>query len=133
MDFNIIGQVFNTYIIVQKENEMFIIDQHAAHERIYFEQLLEQYRSSGITSQILMLPITVDFTDSDFGTAAENPLHTMACKRAVKGGDLLTNAEMERLTEKVMSFESINTCPHGRPICIRMSKYELEKNFKRIV
>ena len=191
LDFNIIGQVFSTYIIVQKENEMFIIDQHAAHERIYFEQLLEQYRSSGITSQILMLPITVDFTDSDFGTAAENldffeklgfecdifgeksliirtvpfdlsdleikdtifeitallskgcadikkavaedSLHTMACKRAVKGGDLLTNAEMERLTEKVMSFESINTCPHGRPICILMSKYELEKNFKRIV
>jgi len=66
-------------------------------------------------------------------TLMEDALHTMACKRAVKGNTLLTKREAELLVEKVLEFETINTCPHGRPIMISMSKYELEKNFKRIV
>jgi len=191
-DFSVIGQIFNTYIIVQKDNEMLIIDQHAAHERIYFENLLEEYRAKdSLKGQLMMFPVTVDFdpvsfniaannldifaslgfeceefgdksiivrtcpsamTDSDIKdtiidithlikkgtsdikkTLMEDALHTMACKRAVKGNTLLTKREAELLVEKVLEFETINTCPHGRPIMISMSKYELEKNFKRIV
>ncbi len=191
VDFAIVGQIFNTYIICQKENEMIIIDQHAAHERIYFEELVEEYRTKGLKAQLLMMPVTVDFdpvnfdiasrnletlssfgfdceefgtdsiivrtvpavmTDSEIkdtichiinllakGTAdikktfMEDVLHTMACKRALKGNTALSRKEMETLAERVLSFTSINTCPHGRPIITTMSKYELEKNFKRIV
>lgn len=191
IDFNVIGQVFATYIIVQKDNEMIIIDQHAAHERIYFESLLEEWTSKGISSQLLLLPATVSFEPSQFPLVADNlsffgelgfecevfgdnsiivravpaamtdseikdtvseiaallendcndikktvmeeALHTMACKRAIKGNSILTREEMDRLCEKVFAFDSINTCPHGRPIIVSMTKYELEKQFKRIV
>ena len=184
VDFAVIGQIFNTYIIVQKDNEMLIIDQHAAHERLYFEELIEEYRNKGIRSQILLMPVTVDFdpvrfntvisnleTFSDLGfeceqfgdrsiivravpgtmsdveikdtvtdisamlekgtgdirkTLMEDVLHTMACKRAIKGNRKLSFEEMETLVQKVLSFDSINTCPHGRPIITSMTKYELE-------
>ena len=63
----------------------------------------------------------------------EEILHTMACKKALKGNTKLGAREMEALCERVLSFDSINTCPHGRPIMTSMTKYELEKNFKRIV
>ena len=191
IDFAIAGQIFDTYIIVQKDNEMIIIDQHAAHERIYFEELVEAYRQKEMTSQLLMMPSTVDFDPTDFDIAMQNIdifsslgfeieefgsssiivrsvpyamkedeikdtiseivshlssgtkdikksimeeiLHTMACKKALKGNTKLGAREMEALCEKVLSFDSINTCPHGRPIMTSMTKYELEKNFKRIV
>ncbi len=191
VDFTVVGQIFNTYIICQMDNKMIIIDQHAAHERIYFEELLEEYKNKGLKSQVLMMPVTVDFdpvsfvvakdnfaslsslgfeceefgtssivvrgvpsvmTDSEIkdtvieivrllsgGTAdlkktfMEDVLHTMACKRALKGNTSLSQREMEHLAQRVLSFDSINTCPHGRPIITSMTKYELEKNFKRIV
>ena len=63
----------------------------------------------------------------------EDVLHTMACKRAVKGNRDLSMAEMESLVERVLAMPDINTCPHGRPIMTKMSKYSLEKQFKRIV
>lgn len=191
IDFKVAGQIFDTYIIVQKDDEMFIIDQHAAHERLYFENLVEEYRAKGVESQLLMVPVTVDFDPVKLRVALENTdvlasygfeceefgsnsiivrsvpfampedevkdslakivsliekgtndikksymeevLHTMACKRAIKGNTHLGMAEMEALCEKVFAFDSINTCPHGRPIMTSMTKYELEKNFKRIV
>lgn len=191
VDFALVGQVFGTYIICQKGNEMIIIDQHAAHERLYFEELLAEYRSKGLKSQVLLIPVTVDFDPLSFDVVTKNfelfsnlgfeceefgdksiivravpsamadseikdviceitellvkgtsdikktfmddVLHTMACKRAIKGNTTLTREEMETLASKVLSFEWINTCPHGRPIITSMTKYELEKNFKRIV
>ena len=191
VDFSVVGQVFATYIIVQKDSEMLIIDQHAAQERIFFEQLLADYEAKDIPVQLLLLPQTVnldsvlfalvcdnfdffaslgfeceefgesavviravpsaiadsDIKDTFLGVAellsggcanakkalAEEALHTMACKRAIKGNSVLSMAEMESLAEKVLSFEHINTCPHGRPICVSMTKYEMEKQFKRIV
>ena len=63
----------------------------------------------------------------------EKTLHTVACKKALKGGKHLTADDMEHLVSRVMELEGINTCPHGRPICVRMSKKALEKQFKRIV
>lgn len=191
IDFTVVGQIFATYIIVQKDNQMLIVDQHAAQERLYFEQLAEEYERKEIASQILLLPQTVNLEPSvfplvcenfdffaslgfeceEFGesavviravpaaiadtdikdafleisrlledgcsnikkTIAEEALHTMACKRAIKGNSVLGRSEMESLMEKVLSFDYINTCPHGRPISIAMTKYEMEKNFKRIV
>ena len=65
---------------------------------------------------------------------AGEALHIIACKKALKGNHVLTEKEMKTLAEKVLSFENgINTCPHGRPIMVKMSKYSLEKQFKRIV
>lgn len=191
IDFRIAGQIFNTYIIVQKDNDMLIIDQHAAHERLYFEEFMEDYKNKGFKPQVLLIPITMDFSPIDFEVAVSNKeffaslgydidvfgdtsiiirqipyaeeehivrdtidgivglinrnsvdikkelledaLHTMACKRAVKGNHELSKQEIEILCEKVLSLPDINTCPHGRPIMTKLSKYQLEKQFKRIV
>ncbi len=190
-DFKVCGQVFNTYIILQVDNDMVLMDQHAAHERLYFEQLMEEWRNKRQMPQVLLLPIIMDFSPTDFEVCRENfdffsslgfdmdvfgersviirqipyaededvvrdtvdeivtllsggsvdagadlvedALHTMACKRAVKGNKALSMQEMESLAERILSLPDINTCPHGRPITIKMSKYNLEKQFKRIV
>ena len=192
VDFVLVGQVFGTYIILQKDNEMLVIDQHAAHERIYFEQLYEEFEASGIQSQILLLPVTMTLNAIEYDCALQNTgfferlgfdieafgensiivrctpdtleeqeikdaisdiitmlmqnknnakkelageaLHIIACKRALKGNHVMTEKEMKSLAEQALSLENgINTCPHGRPIMIKMSKYSLEKQFKRIV
>lgn len=191
VDFRIAGQVFNTYIIVQMDNDMLIIDQHAAHERLYFEEFMEEYKSKSFKPQVLLIPITMDFLPTDFEVVVSNreffqslgydidvfgdssiiirqipyaeeehivrdviddiaalirtnsvdikkelfeqALHTMACKRAVKGNQHLSDKETESLCERVLSMPDINTCPHGRPIITKMSRYQLEKQFKRIV
>ncbi len=191
IDYNIIGQVFATYILVQKDGELLVIDQHAACERVYFENLMEEYKNGQIRSQVLMIPVTVNFDPLSFALLSENlefmeslgfecdvfgessiivrsvpemmteteikdtvaeiatllsqnkadikkalaqeALHTVACKKALKGNNTLTQADMDSLVRSVFAFDSINTCPHGRPIMIKMSKYELEKQFKRIV
>lgn len=191
IDFKIAGQIFGTYIIAQMDNDMLLIDQHAAHERMYFESLMEDWQNKNFCPQILLLPITMDFSVVDFQLIMDNiqlfeelgfeidafgdhsiiirqipsaedesiveeticeivrmlgensvniktnivseALHTMACKRAVKGNRDLSVAEMESLVERVLAMPDINTCPHGRPIMTKMSKYSLEKQFKRIV
>ena len=190
-DFTLIGQVFNTYIIAQSGEDMLLIDQHAAHERIWFEELMESWQENKILGQSLLIPVTVTLDRQDISVVEENisffddigfeidifgtndiiirkvpmemedsvlsdtigeiinilgeyaqkpkyelyekTLHTMACKRALKGGKHLTKDDMESLVAQVMELEGINTCPHGRPICVRMSKKALEKQFKRIV
>lgn len=191
IDFRVVGQIFSTYIIVEKSGEMCVIDQHAAHERLYFEEFTEDYKNKSILSQIMLIPATVSLAPTLFETVSENKeffaslgfeidgfgdnvvivrkipaalegcsidglvveiaeilqnkskvdltdlseisLHTMACKRAVKGNTPLSFKEMEDLVQKVYTLGNINTCPHGRPIEIKMSKKDLEKEFKRIV
>ena len=190
-DFTLIGQVFDTYIIAQSGEDMLLIDQHAAHERIWFEELMEQWQNNKINAQSLLIPVTLTLDDHDLLVAEENlsffasvgfeidifgandiiirkvpmemeddvisdtvgeilnilsdgaqkpkyelyekTLHTVACKKAIKGGKNLTEDDMRHLIGLVMELEGINTCPHGRPICVRMSKKSLEKQFKRIV
>lgn len=190
-DFTLVGQVFNTYIIAQTGDDMLLIDQHAAHERIWFEKLMAECHSGTISPQALLIPVVISLDGHDFNIVCDNmeffgeigfeidvfgdsdiivrkvpmeaeddvlretvaeiidilsknsakpkhelyekTLHTVACKRAIKGGRHLTAEDMEHLVSEVMTLESINTCPHGRPICIRMSKTTLEKQFKRIV
>lgn len=191
IDFRVVGQIFSTYIIVEKNGEMCVIDQHAAHERLYFEEFTEDYKNKSILSQIMLIPATVSLAPTLFETVSENKeffaslgfeiddfgdnvvivrkipaalegcgidgliveiaeilqnkskvdltdlseisLHTMACKRAIKGNTPLSYKEMEDLVQKVYTLGNINTCPHGRPIEIKMSKKDLEKEFKRIV
>ncbi len=189
--FKYIGQIFDTYIIAESMGKMLLIDQHAAHERLYFEEFLEDYKNKKFQSQVLLIPTVVKLDPVAFECALENKqffeelgfetdvfgdnelvvrmtpyimeehiikdtvteivnlliknsvdakkelyeeaLHTMACKRAIKGNHALSQKEAESLTERVLELKDINTCPHGRPIMIEMTKYQLEKQFKRIV
>ena len=188
-EWRIVGQVFQTYIVAEKGEEMLIVDQHAAHERLKYEQLKKQERQ--VLSQELLQPLVLDFTKSevvlltqkadvfktlgfefeDFGgnsirfnripvslTSADvasvirelldqlesqrtviesdfesRALFTIACKAAIKANHNLSEIEMKKLISDVLALGSINTCPHGRPITLKLSKHELEKHFKRIV
>ncbi len=190
-EIRVVGQVFDTYIIVESEGEMLIIDQHAAHERLMYEKLKEDIREKKVASQGILVPVVVSlnpieyaaykeysqyilemgFETEDFGDNSivirstpydldsgeleqlmidiinqfsENKaeiitekqdrlLYTIACKAAVKANHTLSALEQKELAEKVLDFNNINTCPHGRPITISMSKKEMEKLFKRIV
>ena len=189
--FKYVGQVFDTYIIAESMGRMLLIDQHAGHERLYFEEFLEDYKNKKFQSQVLLIPAVVKLDPVAYQTASENleffkelgfeldlfgdsdivvrmtpyimeehiikdtvgeivnlliknsvdvkkelyeeALHTMACKRAVKGNHTLSQKEAESLLERLLALNDINTCPHGRPIMIEMTKYQLEKQFKRIV
>lgn len=189
-DFKVVGQLFNTYIIVEKGEDMLIIDQHAAHERLNFEALKKELRESGVTSQMVMIPAEFPLRESEKATALENEkllkdmgfefviegdnavvsampagigwsdcedlflelideitdnrreiigektermLYSISCKASIKANMHITTTEMQKLVEKVFALDNINSCPHGRPIVISMSKKEIEKDFKRIV
>ena len=189
--FEIVGQVFDTYIIAQKGDEMMIIDQHAAHERLKYEELKADLENKQAFSQMLIEPVLVAMTGEEyaaFETAREalsdmgfdcdefgdntvmvrsapgevelgevenlllelvseaakskkelitekqqRLLYTIACKSAVKANMRMSRDEMTTLVRNVLRLSNINTCPHGRPIIITMSKKELEKEFGRIV
>lgn len=191
IEIRIIGQVFNTYILAEAKDEMLIIDQHAAHERLMYEKLKKDIAEKKVVSQGILVPVVVNlspteyaafgehkeqidamgFETEDFGgdaivirstpydidsgdledlmigiitSFAENKneiitekqdklLYTIACKAAVKANHALSPEEQKNLAERVLDFDNINTCPHGRPITISMTKKELEKLFKRIV
>ena len=188
--FKVIGQIFSTYIIAKMEDKMFIIDQHAAHERIKFNELIMKYNDNKHMSQTLISPIVINLSFSeykiakdhfddinsigfeveDFGDNSilirsvpyvldntfakeffveiidtinkkkinnildlrEDMLFSMACKSAIKANRTLTESEMNALVENVLKMEDAFTCPHGRPVIISISKYELEKMFKRV-
>jgi len=182
-----VGELYNSYIIVEQGDNAFLIDKHAAHERILFEKLKANQES--ISSQMLLTPVTVQlsadaaaellsnkallaelgFELDEFGentillrqipmdlspeAAAEAAealaadllngrresadsvrdelLHTVACKAAIKAGWHNDPKELLALVTQVMSREDLKYCPHGRPICITLSKKQLEKQFKR--
>ncbi len=186
-EFIVVGEAFNTYIIVQIENDLYYIDKHAAHERINFEKLREQTQ---ISSQLLLAPQAVrlspeehavimenlpllekcGFSAEDFGNTSvivrEAPsmldgadiadliveiaqkllqhktdiepdkmdwiFHSTACRSAVKGGNYTSARERELFVERLLSMRDIRYCPHGRPVMIKISRYELEKQFGRI-
>ena len=182
-----VGELYNTYIIVEQGEEAYLIDKHAAHERILFEKLKAKQES--ISSQALLCPLTcrvspaeaaallsnqdllaeLGFQVEEFGdntvlirqipmdlspddacdalaalagdllngrresntTVRDELLHTVACKAAIKAGWISSEAELLALAKQVMEDESLKHCPHGRPICITLSKKHLEKQFKR--
>ena len=187
----IIGQVFDTYWLVQMEDKLYIIDQHAAHEKVLYERIVKEMKERKVSSQIVSPPIiislnleeqekmkkyqnifkTLGFEIESFGGREysiravpqnlfgmteqgffievldhleEDPssktldvlserMATMACKAAVKGNQKLSLRETEALIDELLQLENPYNCPHGRPTIISMTKYELEKKFKRIV
>ena len=188
--FSIIGQLFKTYWLIEFEDKLYIIDQHAAHEKVLYEKTMARLASKDFTSQRISPPIvmTLDARESEmlekyrpqieqFGYEVEhfggkeymisaipdNLFHidmkdlfiemlddfsnatgrqtpdiitekvaSMSCKAAVKGNDKLTLPEINELIDELLSLDNPYNCPHGRPTIISMSKYEIEKKFKRI-
>ena len=186
-NWRMVGELYNSYIIVEQGEEAYLIDKHAAHERILFEKLKENQEK--ISAQVLLQPIPVrlspeaagellsnkemldslGFEIDEFGentvllrqipmdldpahaaeaieemaadllngrrekatTVRDEILHTVACKAAIKAGWKNDEAELLAVAKAVMAREDLKHCPHGRPICITLSKKQLEKQFKR--
>lgn len=186
-----IGTLFQTYLLLELDQNMIVIDQHAAHERILFEKLVAGYRNHVMISQPLLDPVILELTAHEivavkdqldiltrlgfeceiFGNQSiifravpfddtdidlqqtiksildslpdkiqyhseeeiSSAFYTIACKAAVKANDLLDPIEIEHLLSELQKIPNPTHCPHGRPVLLKMSKYEIEKSFKRIV
>ncbi|MBQ3583478.1 MAG: hypothetical protein IJA27_02055 [Lachnospiraceae bacterium] len=187
----VIGQLFDTYWLVEYDKNLYIIDQHAAHEKVLYEKTMQQFREKEFTSQQLNPPIILTLTmaeaellerfmpnfnelgyeiepfggkeyavravpDNLYAIGKEELLMSlidnlsehsqelktelitekiasMSCKAAVKGNNSMSYAEANALIEQLLKLENPYHCPHGRPTIISMSKYEIEKKFKRIL
>ncbi len=187
IEWRMVGELYNSYIIVEQGEEAFLIDKHAAHERILFEKL--KANQEAISSQALLSPLPVRLSPSaaaellangemleelgfeieEFGentillrqipmdlspdsaadavealaagllsgrretrdSVRDELLHTVACKAAIKAGWKNDEKELLALVKEVMAREELKYCPHGRPICVTLSKKQLEKQFKR--
>lgn len=190
-ELSLIGQHHGTYLIAQNEQGLYLIDQHAAHERVNYEYYYEKFGHPTDVSQDLLIPITLEFTPSDseklksklqwfqnagvilehFGggtfrvvshpywfpsgeeTAiieemAEWVLHErvidlsklrekssilVSCKASIKANQKLTPEEANTLLQRLAACKQPYTCPHGRPIIVSFSTYDLEKLFKRVM
>lgn len=189
-NYKIVGQLFSTYWVVEQSDNMYLIDQHAAHERVLFEKFTKDMREKKTVSQILLQPVVISLSEKEKITVEDNrellesfgfefeqfgekayavrsvpwvfnedtratfftdivdalgekkitsiydtkadEIAMMSCKAAVKGNDKLSYSEAQALIQELLKLEDPFTCPHGRPTIIKMSKYELEKKFKRI-
>ncbi len=187
-DFKVIGEAFNTYILVEQGEKILLIDKHAAHERMLYEQLKSNSSLEG--TQLLMNPVNVTLSKEEYTAVTENlsllkevgfvaedfgsgsvivrecpvdlsveevkdflneiagyllknkkdlvtekqdwVLHNIACRAAVKGGNITSEYERNKFVEKLLSMPEIRYCPHGRPVVIEITKYSLEKQFGRI-
>lgn len=187
----IIGQLFDTYWLVQFGDKLYIIDQHAAHEKVLYERLMKDLKEQKFQSQLLSPPVILNlsmqeeqlflkyrscfehmgFEIEDFGERAYavravpsnlpglakdsilmelldslsdisgnissesllDKVASMSCKAAVKGNHQMSSMEAKALIDELLALENPYHCPHGRPTIISMTKYELEKKFKRIV
>lgn len=183
----IVGQLLKTYIIAEGEDSIYLIDQHAAQERVNYELFLKGLSSDTLETQVLLKPIVIElepkqhtlvmanldvlkrlgFGVSDFGTGSiivkslpiivprqdrqlvldiieelesaknkiteerERLLIMRSCKASVKANQELSLAELSTIVKELSEADSPYTCPHGRPVIIRLTKYELEKMFKR--
>lgn len=185
-----IGQLFGTYLLAQNEGEFFVIDQHAANERINYEKILKELKNENNINYELLIPIKLNYNASevvlieekmeainrlgieleDFGggtyTVRKVPIwlirgrekefveeiinhvindkkqekyqfldsiaKSLACKKSVKANDYLSKIEIDYLLEDLEKCEKPFTCPHGRPVIVKFSKYEIEKWFKRV-
>ncbi|MDV4151634.1 DNA mismatch repair endonuclease MutL [Clostridium sp. AL.422] len=187
----VIGQFNKMYILAEYEDILYIIDQHAAHEKILFEKYLKNIEDGDIVVQQLLVPILIDLTTDDYcyydenaevfskagfiienfggntisikevpyflgkldarnlfmnildnikslgsGKTTEvkyNRIATLACKAAVKANNYLNEAEMEKLINDLRYIDDPFHCPHGRPVIIKFTNYDLDKKFRRIV
>ena len=184
--YDILGQIFDTYILVRKDEELEIYDQHIIHERILYEELKEKFYNKKIESQHLLLPLKMevtviekniifenidvfqnfgfdidefseneiviravpafDFRDSienvflqllldlknevEIKDLRENIIISMSCKGAIKAGQKLDISEMQNMVRRIHEVGKY-TCPHGRPIIVKLSKNDLDKMFGR--
>lgn len=181
-----IGEAFSTYIIAQKGDSIYLVDKHAAHERLNFNKLKENAKNE---SQQLLMPQNVRLSREEFDAVVSNLklmekagfeledfgnstilvravpamlhgeditdmlveaaqglitkgipeserldriYHTVACKAAIKGGNITTRTELEALAKKILADNNVMYCPHGRPVAFQLTKKELEKQFGRI-
>ena len=187
----LIGQLFDTYWLIQYGNQLYIMDQHAAHEKVNYERLMEAYRKKERITQFLSPPMVISLTRAEEAILEEfkseferigftiepyggreyaiseipanlyginekelflemlsdledrgsmqpseliaSKLASMSCKAAIKGGQKISFQEADALVSQLLTLENPYACPHGRPTIITMTKYELEKKFKRIV
>jgi len=187
----VIGQLFETYWLIEFEDKLFIMDQHAAHEKILFEKTMKLLKDKQMDSQMLNPPIILSLnmreeqilkehmeifvklgyeiesfggkeykvigipanlpTIDDKGLLIEildglvdenltrdpdaiiEKVASMSCKAAVKGNSRLSTLEAKALIDELLEADNPYNCPHGRPTLISMTKYEIEKKFKRIV
>ena len=190
IQYKFIGIAFNTYIILEIDDELYIMDQHAAHERIMYEKVKKNFLEQGQKeSQLLLLPDIITLTHKEMDIAKDNMqlfrqagfvleefgentiklsgvpdicvdldtqelfketldeintvartakqekeekfIATVACKSAVKANMALTQMEVDKLMEQLLSLPNPFTCPHGRPTVIKMTKYDIERKFAR--
>ena len=192
-EYEILGQIFGTYWIIAFKDKMFLVDQHAAHEKVNYERMLKRYKNGEMLSQMVNPPVIVALTSAEeelflnyrqyfeklgfnienfggreyamraipidlFGCESEKDMFiqildelshesgldrtpdvinykiaSMACKASVKGNTRMSRAEMEALLDELLTLDNPYNCPHGRPTIISMSKYEIDKKFKRVV
>lgn len=189
-DYRIIGQLFETYWLIEYEDKFYMMDQHAAHEKILYERFMNHLKVKDMDTQMIMPPVIIElnmqqedaykrnkqafsrlgFEIEGFGGNAykvnglpaglpninlkqmlidmidgltddnstdldiiTERVATMSCKAAVKGNNKLSFEEAKELIEELMQAENPYNCPHGRPTLIVMSKYEVERKFKRIL
>ena len=189
--YRIIGQLFETYWLIEFEDKFYMMDQHAAHEKILYERTMKHLKEKTMDSQMIMPPVIlslsmreeeilneympvfsklgyeiesfggneykvtgipaglprmdykqllIDLIDNRIEEGPSKNLEiitdrvaTMSCKAAVKGNNRLSFEEAKELISELMEAENPYNCPHGRPTLIVMSKYEIEKKFKRII
>ncbi|MFU7514694.1 DNA mismatch repair endonuclease MutL [Clostridium sp. HCS.1] len=187
----VIGQFNKMYILAEYEDILYIIDQHAAHEKILFEKYLKNIEEGDIVVQQLLVPVLIDLTTDDYcyydenaeiflnagfiienfggntisikevpyflgkldarnlfmnildnikslgsGKTTEvkyNKIATLACKAAVKANNYLNESEMNKLINDLRYLDDPFHCPHGRPVIIKFTNYDLDKKFRRIV
>ena len=192
-EYEILGQIFGTYWIIAFKDKIFMVDQHAAHEKVNYERMLRRYKNGEMLSQMVNPPVIVALTSAEeelflsyrqyfeklgfnienfggreyamraipidlFGCESEKDMFiqildelshetgldrtpdvinykiaSMACKASVKGNTKMSRAEMEALLDELLTLDNPYNCPHGRPTIISMSKYEIDKKFKRVV
>nr|WP_236887726.1 DNA mismatch repair endonuclease MutL [Clostridioides mangenotii] len=188
-DYIVVGVLFKTYIVLEKRNSMFLLDQHAAHERILFERYMDKFYRQDINMQMLIDPIVMEVSNVDMLYIEENldlfmkfgfeveifgknhvmvrsvptifgvpetekfilqiidnlediksnydlkveRFASMACRSAIKAHDKIYDLEIKSLFEQLEKCDNPFTCPHGRPIIVEISNYEIEKMFKRVM
>ena len=190
-NYRIIGQLFDTYWLIEFEDRFYMMDQHAAHEKVLYERMMKKIREKHIDTQMIMPPVILtlnmneeevlkqnmqvftkmgyeieEFGGSEYkvtGIPAGFPkldyrqmlmdlldglmsegrmtdmdiltekVASMSCKAAIKGNNKISYKEAEELMDELMKADNPYNCPHGRPTLIVMSKYDIERKFKRIV
>ena len=190
-NYRILGQLFETYWLLEYNDHLYIVDQHAAHEKVLYERTMQAFQTRQFYAQLISPPMILDLTiqeqelmdrfhgyfeemgfelepfgdgawavrgipanlfqlngkelflalidelsdlpDSEAPAVVREKIASMSCKAAVKGNQNLSRPEAEKLLDELLTLENPYFCPHGRPVIISMSHYEIDKKFKRIL